>query len=218
MKKKLIVIILIVILILVVGIYFYVYLGKQSRHVTSGSTSTQATAAPSSTQNIHIPVDIFSGDRTGSHQEPITNTSTGETVTFGSNQGNQTMNEGWIVYLNKKKIGVLTGQSTNLFSFSPNNQRLAFRVNYQINGNNLGYNLVIINVASGTISGIGSQPEGAFIESYSWEGNDALNIVSYPVSFSYSGNGIVTYYRIAPKQVWHYDLTTGSSTIVSETP
>jgi hypothetical protein len=217
MKKTWIIVIVVSIVVLVAVLYIFSILNQHpTQTVTQNTTSSQALSTPSSSATINVPVNLSFGE-SDVLNHPIINTSTGATISFISNTNNQTVNEGWIVSLDDKKLGPITGQTVALASFSPDNKYLAFRVSYNIVQQNIGYNLVIINLTSGAIVGIGTQPQGAFIESYTWNSDDTLSVVSYPVSFSIMGSQ-VEYYRTAPKQTWQYDPTTGSSSLISETP
>jgi hypothetical protein len=84
-------------------------------------------------------------------------------------------------------------------------------------------------------SGIEFWDLSPYVSFYKWSGSSTLDTTSYllgtkydqtevPVNQPVNGiqptvnRGTITYYRVSPIEVWRYDLSTGSSTLIQTTP
>jgi hypothetical protein len=194
-----------IILIVIVAGAIYLYPKPQSNSVASSSPDMGA----SSTTPIHV---LISNIGFGSGKIfPITNSSTQDVLSI-KDTGNEAQNPSAYI-----------GGYQSMSSFSPDNNYFAVLDTYDDGcaGNCFGFSIPVINLASDTIVTLEPQPapHDEYIESYTWDGNDAIDVTSYEIT--YSGGSLITnpdYYRVSPKQVWRYDLTTGSSTLISQTP
>jgi archaellin len=205
MKKPLV---WLVIVVVVVGGGMYLYARSKTPGTTAPTqTQTSTSIAPTST---HVLVNTV-GLLEDKVDFPVKNAATGDVVSI-KNTGIAAQNPSSFIYLNQAKVGEISGYSS-MATFSPHNKYFAVlqTMNVGCAGGCLGFSIFVIDLAHGTTISVQPQPapHNEFVESYAWDGDDAINVTSYPVSDSY---------RTSPKQIWHYDLKTGSATLVSTLP
>jgi hypothetical protein len=198
------------VILVLVGVAVYISLKPRlqiSSNVTPTSSST-STAGASSTIRVLVSTSGLLEEKVSF---PIKNAATGDVIS-SANATTTAQNPNSSISLNKKKIGEVTEYSS-MASFSPNNKYFAVlqTLNEGCAGGCLGFYIFVVNLRSGAAQTLQPQPAShdEFVESYTWDGDDVLDVVSYPVSGSY---------RTSPKQLWRYDLTTGSSILLSTTP
>lgn len=202
--KKILLGLAIVVVIVGAVIYLYPKIGSIN---TVAQKSVINTTSSVSTMPIHVFVSV-AGLLGNNIEFPVTNTTTGDIISV-KDTGTEAQNPSSYIYLNNKKIGEIWGYSSKS-SFSPNNKYFAVlqAMDEGCAGGCIGFNIPVINLSTGSMVTLQPQPApyDEFVESYSWDGDSAINVISYPVLNSY---------RTSPKQLWRYDLTTGSSTLIS---
>jgi hypothetical protein len=139
------------------------------------------------------------------------------------------------VYVDQVKVNgkydEVGGEGESLFGFSPDNEYFAFRTRWQSGCCASDFAIYVIDLTAKRIIRIGSPRraqdytgEGSHlgrdvfpvIESYKWGSGDSVNVVFYFVATgSDEGGG---YYRISPKEIWRYDLTTKQYTLLQTLP
>lgn len=202
----------IALVIIVVGVAIYLYPKTQSvQEVAPTSTSVKSVSATSTY--------VFVGQiGLGEHISwPIVNATTGDSISIqGTNQ--EAQNPSSYIYVNQKKVGVVGGY-LSMPSFSPDNKYFAIQETFDEGcaSTCLSFDISVINLEKGTISTIQPNPIDAYIDSYTWDDDNALDFTSYSISASTTGN-ITNYYRTSPEQVWQYELTTGNYTLVNNLP
>jgi hypothetical protein len=194
-------------------------------------SATPTNPVPSSTL-IHVPIDIYAGEQSLGSVSPTryADASSGVTISFKNVPGgNRTFFSD--VYVNSKNVGQINGQNIWIVGFSPDNKYFAFKT-LQSSGSFETY-LNVVDIANSTSTvtlikpplreqdyqgeksrlGRGVYP---FIESAKWDNDNSLSVIFYfVVTGSDEGGG---YYRISPKQLWRYDLTTKSYTLMQILP
>jgi hypothetical protein len=214
--KKIILGLVVLVVVIFIAIYFY---PKSEPIQTTTQNSTSTASEASSTNVIHDLINV--AGFTDRPSFPIVNTTTKDAISIqDSGLGGQ--NPDYYIYVNQKKVGEIGGYQS-MPSFSPDNNHFAILDAYDEGcaGNCFGFNIPVINLLNDTMITLEPQPapHDEYIESYSWDGDNAIDVTSYEIT--YSGGSLTTnpdYYRVSPKEVWRYDLTTGSSTLISSTP
>ena len=115
---------------------------------------------------------------------------------------------------------VFGAQAIALISFSPDNHYLAFRTRSAIGSVAMEFDLVVFDIQSGKTIQIYAPEKLAtyigntepYIESYEWTGSK-LNMVMYTIEYQLNSN-VVEHFRVNPKQLWQYDLTSQAYTFV----
>lgn len=216
--RKIILGLIIIIVIVAVAIYLYPR-ANTIPTVTSVPAQTSTAPNPSSTPPIHVPINTVNfGNNV---RFPITNTTTQEVISI-QDTGVAAQNPSSYIYANLKKVGEISGYSS-MASFSPDNSHFAVlqTTDEGCAGDCFGFSISVVDLINGTMITLEPQPypHDEYIESYVWDSNNAMDVTSYEIA--YSGGSRTTnpdYYRVSPKDVWRYDLTTGSSTLISSTP
>ncbi len=234
MKKRFALLVCIIILISFAGYLNYnkFLLQKVSTIVTTTSTQGAVPAQPPPTPIKPIPVHvsisgILADERSLSDQPPFINTSTGKTVSFRNASHDQTVNGSADLYVNQKKVGEVGGESISMPSFSPNNKYFAFRSQQHLGASESDFAIYVINLKDATEAIIRSPREEyagdqsrlghlvmPYIESYAWDGDNAVDITFYFVATGSDEGG--KYYRISPEEIWRYDFI-NKSYILAET-
>jgi len=189
-------------------------------------------AYPSKT--IRVPVDIFEGERHGyAIATPLENKSLGTGYVFTEHPelSGAGTNDAWTVSEIKdlpppskvtKKSDVFGAVATALISFSPDNHYLAFRTRNVLGAGAYAFTLIAFDLQNGETIHINAPPElmsykdakFPYIESYEWNGAK-LDIVMYTVEMVYIPKPeTIEYFRIEPKQLWQYDLSTKQYTFL----
>jgi len=201
------------------------YIGTQYQLTISNQqpkiSPIQISENKTTTSSIHVLISNVGLGRGSDTKFPITNTATGDIIST-RDSGVAAQNPSSYIFVNQKQVGEIWGYSSSA-SFSPDNKYFAVleTMDEGCAGNCFSFNVPIINLTNNTMLTIQPQPapHDEFIESYTWDGDNAIDVTSYYIS--YSGGSLTTnpdYYRISPKQVWRYNVTTGSSTLISTTP
>ena len=221
-----------ILLVLVLGLIVigaYLLLPKGAHLQNSGVSVASSTPASSSTD--FGAVSVFSGARDLKPDFPtIINTSTAMAVSFKnfvSGRGGYTAD----VYVGTKKAGIVAGRAIAQSVFSSDNQYLALRLVADLGAADIEDTFIdIFNLKTATSSVIKSPLRvpnqgptdkfiavGPYIESISWEASDSLDVVSYAIGFAIIDRNY-TYYRVSPKQLWRYDLSTRTYTLLETLP
>ncbi len=194
-------------------------------------TPRPTSSVPSSTV-IHALVDIFGNETNFTRlTSPFVNTSTKVAISF-KKVDTGTRNLAADIYVDQVKVNgkydEVGGQGESLFSFSPDNKYFAFRTRWQSGCCASDFGIYVIDLTAKKIieinppqreqdySGQKESPTQSIfplIESYGWD-NGALKITFYFVGFSSDEK----YYRISPKEIWRYDLTTKQYTLLETLP
>jgi Flp pilus assembly protein TadG len=144
---------------------------------------------------------------------------------------NDAPNTTYNVLLNGKNIGLFSAGGVSILGFTPCHNYFALE-SAQIDGYTSGagdWGITVVDIKNGKLINIApqvsydpyskSQAEqlnlASFIDSYSWDGNDGIDITSYLLSIGYGNSNLI---RMSPKEIWNYDLATGVYSLVATIP
>ncbi len=226
MSKKFFSLLIVILACLAVATYLFA-----SRTPQSGVPALPP-PAPSSTAQILIPVDLFAGERISGHSDLI-NSSTGTEITFRelTDELHRGRSPSYEVSENQNRIGEANGYLM-MPIFSTDGRFLAFRSMWVTGcaGTCFDSSIYVVNLIDRAMiqivppreqtayTGSVRIPEGevnnAIIEPYGWD-TDSLKVLFYYSGFSMQDNKD---YRVGPKELWRYDLTTKQYTLLETLP
>lgn len=196
---------------------------------------------PPSPPPIHVPVDIFAGERNDSTNpplaDPIVNKVLKTRFSFNATEQNLTdgtPNEKWILvegidgrpWTDLKTFDVFDASAIARISFSPDNRYLAFRTRSEFGAENYFFGLIVFDLQSGKTTEIDFPPplkkfeSGRFpyMDSYSWDGSK-IDIIMYVVtSVNNEQTKDFDRFRTESKQLWQYDLVSQQYTFIQTLP
>jgi|SRR5690348_3548086 hypothetical protein len=235
-KKPLLLFLLIVV---VCGVFASYLLARQHGSMAIPTTQTDAISA---TAIIREPISIPAGQSLG-RLPPFSDTSTGATVTF-KEFSTGSRNPSAYVYLNGEKIDqgdyinvngqnvrriIEVGGEGSDFDFSVNDKFFAFRTQWQSGCCALDFAIFVLDINNKVIFQINppkreqdyhgpkeSPTQSIFpvIESYEWNKDSSLILTFYFAGYFNDDK----YYRISPKEIWRYDLSTKQYTFLKNLP
>ncbi|MBA3789384.1 hypothetical protein H0X32_03245 [Patescibacteria group bacterium] len=182
-----------------------------------------------------MPVDPTAGMLTGipaDNGSTFTNSVTKNSVML-TPQPDGGQNPGYDVLLNGTKVGEFSGYLVSVPAFSPNNAYLAFRFDNVCGVSCAALSINVTDITSKKVIDIQTPRQmnnpgqnigprdivNPFIESYSWNSDSTINLVSYFVKTNYNDIAkTVVYDRISAREVWNYNLVTGKYTLVQTLP
>lgn len=203
-------------------------------HVSSSNKyANVSTTSTASTTRVKMPLDFstyFQNEETYEKVSGITDSSTRDSITFTSIPDQESQNPSYYAFVNGQKIGEVEGMAIALPSFSPNGQYFVFRSRSMCGAGCEGFDVYVLDTVHLNVkdlilptyreaASIGNDTRmysdtDAFVESMTWNTDNTLDVVQYVVGTDNNGD----YYRISPKEVWQYDLTTGKYTFVKDLP
>ena len=227
----------IVIIVIVVSFAIYYSFHRASVNDLSHMSQSGSVIAVSS-MPIHAPFsfgNFFQGEVALYNGQKFIDTNTQNAVSFQTSSGPQGVNPTFDVLVNGKpaRSADPAGKPTDgvggfgiaMATFSSDGKYFAFRARNDEGcaGGCQELTLYVVNISKLQtysvdlpFSQINKDPGEDifhFIESYSWGANNDALVTAYVV-----GNAATGLYRISPKETFDYNLTTGSSTLISETP
>lgn len=223
MSKKILLILVVFLGVITAGYWMY--------HKTQIPPQQAANKSEASVQvSIH---DIFGGEKLQyfSEDTPLIfkNTSAGVTVSLkgSSYKGNKGPN---IVSLGQENIGQVEGAGLLSPSFSPDNKYFAFREVDALGTSFDSFNISFVDLINKKVLFVNPPKKFKdypfksnyigydifpFIESYSWDGADDIQLVFYFVGTDESNNES---YRISQREVWGYNLPTSKYSLIKTLP
>jgi len=153
-------------------------------------------------------------------------------VSFGppsKDEAHKTRNSGLSVFIDKNKVGEVSGQGVSVFGFSSDEKYFVSRSRAVSGcaGNCQNFYLNVINIIDRNIVNINIPPINTYIdkekfsdttvypEKVYWNQNGNLEIIAYTVGLEKDTGKL---YIISPKEIWDYDLTSNSYTFVKTLP
>jgi hypothetical protein len=218
---------LLILLMVVVVVAAYFLFSQLSQKSNISSSDSISTTAPNP-----ILVKIVPFEEGINQIASLKNASTGVVVSFKYIPFNAP-NSSADVYVNNLKAGNISGVGISMPSFSPNNNYFALRSAGILGADTYTFYINVVNLTNRTILNfkpkiqsspyLSSQYKTSFldpyIDSYSWDGTNDIDISSYYLWPDYSdASHTIQYYRVSPEETWRYDLITGSSTLIATTP
>lgn len=177
------------------------------------------------------PVDLMIGERVNT-SIPFINPSTQTSISFNSltdeaHRGN--VGPAYEVLVNQKNVGETWGYLLEP-SFSPDDKYFGFKTHGNRGGGAFAEQVYVVDIAKSSLISVPrptNEPRGKIygsakaaadlsgqIESYTWHG-DAIDLVFYFVVLEYiEAKHEADYYRVTPKEIWRFDLTTQKYTLL----
>lgn len=180
---------------------------------------------PSKNASLKVPTQILNSTLIDRDflQLTLFSTSTNSTITFNElNLGSRAPD--YAVNINGKKVGQFNGYVQFEPELSPNGKYLSLQATSPCGATCESYEVVVADLTNQTL--INVEPpistkigeEMPVISSYAWDG-DTLKVIAFLVSSSYDDTTQnLTYFRITPKQVWQYDISTQKYTLIQSLP
>jgi hypothetical protein len=193
-----------IIIVLLVGVGGYWYLRMQ----IPKSPQTRNAIVTTATSSVGVPVYPFTmiDSNTDAHAE------VGST-TYEYDYDNNTWSLAEITTSSPRVHGLANvnfAGITEAQSLSPDDRYFAFETIDRVNSSSVQFALYAINTVSGANSIVpfpstSSNPMAIpYIESFSWNKDDMLNVVFYFIS----GSGDDNYHRVTSPELWQYNLAT----------
>jgi hypothetical protein len=183
------------------------------------------------------PIKIPYAMSTPGKLHPYTVPNSTKTISFHYDDSVQSRNPVLDVYLDNQLIRpVGKGLTVNGYGpvngvFSPDNKYMAFLTQGVCGGFCANYDLHIVDIANATMFAahpprkISDFPGNAtpyvyvipYI-SYEWNQDDSLSVTFFFVGDILEGRDNITEYRISPKELWRYDISTNKYTFLQTLP
>jgi glycopeptide antibiotics resistance protein len=197
-----------------------------------GTTQPAPETVSVSSNIVRVPFDSRELFADETQKTSFTDEKTGDVVSLKllTDMAHQARNLTYDVEVKGKVIGQAGGQGLSMFGFSPNGKYFAFRSRsvlgcaamcqdremYLIDLETLEVKF-LSTPSLGEGNAVNKDREYSDVEevidNYSWMDDSEMDITAYAV-----GLGTDNLYRITPKQVWRYDLTTGMFTLLRTLP
>jgi flagellar basal body-associated protein FliL len=236
MNKKIIIILLLTVII-VTCLGYYLFIRNTSKNEANPPSTVNTVSTSPSATTIRAPFKISDLFENEVRLTPFksTNPVTGDVITIqiANNQVQERIST-YDVYVNKKLAGEFGGQSILSPSFSNDDKYFTFRVISACGATCYDTNIIVINIANAKLSTINTPQKekdyegekshigyeiNPIIESFVWGVGNKLNINFFFLALSYGETSkTVDYYRVSSKEVWSYDLTNSSYTLVQTIP